>query len=158
MECTNPWKRLGAYFIDYIIIGIPMGLIGLGMLYMFWVSHPEIMTAIQSNTDPSPEFIMGIYASFMKYMIFAQIASACVYWLYSALLESSVWQATLGKKIFKIKVVGKDGQRISFGRASARFFGKFVSSMVWPIFIAIFFMDHKQALHDLPADTYVIDA
>src|SRR5262245_25912782 len=42
-------------------------------------------------------------------------------WLsYSALLESSPWQATLGKKIFKLRVYDSRGGRLSFLQAAMR--------------------------------------
>jgi uncharacterized RDD family membrane protein YckC len=40
--------------------------------------------------------------------------------LYGALLESSSWQATVGKKLTGLKVYGQAGERLSFGRAAAR--------------------------------------
>src|SRR5208337_3441946 len=38
-------------------------------------------------------------------------------WLYGALMESSSYQATVGKMIFGMKVTDLNGNRISFGRA-----------------------------------------
>src|SRR5262245_18205594 len=47
---------------------------------------------------------------------------------YFALLESSSWQATLGKLTLGIKVTDTHGNRISFGRATGRYFLKSVSA------------------------------
>src|ERR1700679_3945780 len=50
-------------------------------------------------------------------------------WLYFAWLESSVQQATLGKRAVGIKVTDVAGHRIGFGRATGRYFGKILSSV-----------------------------
>jgi hypothetical protein len=64
-----------------------------------------------------------IFAALDKREGWALLLQAMVWWLYKALMESSNWQATLGKKALGIKVSDEYGQRISFGRASARFWG-----------------------------------
>src|SRR5437763_7363921 len=45
-------------------------------------------------------------------------------WIYEASLESSSKQATLGKMALGLKVTDEYGNRITFARASARFFSK----------------------------------
>jgi uncharacterized RDD family membrane protein YckC len=78
-------------------------------------------------------------------------------WLYYSLLESSAWQATLGKKALGLEVTDLDGNRISFGRATGRFFAKFISSIILGIgYIMAGFTEKKQALHDILAGTLVI--
>lgn len=78
-------------------------------------------------------------------------------WLYYALFESSVWQATLGKKALGLEVTDMQGRRIGFGRASGRFFGKILSTIILFIgFFMIGFTERKQGLHDILAGTLVI--
>ena len=78
-------------------------------------------------------------------------------WIYYASLESSAWQATLGKKILGLKVTDLAGNRISFGRASGRFFGKILSGMIIGIgFLMAGFTERKQALHDILAGCLVL--
>ena len=48
---------------------------------------------------------------------------------YFALMESSRWQGTLGKQAMRIKVTNMNGERISFGRATGRYFVKIISSV-----------------------------
>ena len=80
-----------------------------------------------------------------------------VSWLYFALLESSPKQATLGKMALGIKVTDLDGNRISFGRATGRFFAKIISGVILMIgYIMAAFTAKKQALHDIIASTLVI--
>jgi uncharacterized RDD family membrane protein YckC len=91
-------------------------------------------------------------------MIFRLILISLVLkWLYYALLESSAWQATLGKKALGLEVTDLEGHRIGFGRATGRFFGKIVSGFIlWIGFIMAGFTEKKQALHDMMAGTLVI--
>ncbi|MDE5090457.1 MAG: RDD family protein [Trichodesmium sp. St19_bin2] len=52
-------------------------------------------------------------------------------WLYFAILESSQIQGTLGKQIVGISVTDLRGNKISFGKATARYFGKSFFLVVW---------------------------
>ncbi len=45
-------------------------------------------------------------------------------WLYYAILESYQIQGTLGKQVIGISVTDLQGDKISFGKATARYFGK----------------------------------
>jgi uncharacterized RDD family membrane protein YckC len=79
-------------------------------------------------------------------------------WLYFALMESSTKQATLGKMALGIVVTDMDGKRLSFGRATGRYFGKIVSGIILCIgFIMIAFTEKKQGLHDMMANTLVVN-
>jgi len=51
-------------------------------------------------------------------------------WLYFALMESSGKCASLGKMALGIKVTDLNGNRISFGKATGRFFGKMISGVI----------------------------
>ena len=73
-------------------------------------------------------------------------------------MESSARQATYGKSAMSPRVTNLDGQRISFGHATGRFFAKIVSGMI-PFaigFLMAAFTERKQALHDLIAGTLVL--
>jgi uncharacterized RDD family membrane protein YckC len=77
-------------------------------------------------------------------------------WLYEALMESSSYQATLGKMIFGMKVTDLSGNRISFERATGRHFAKYLSGMILGIgYIMVGLTERKQGLHDLLAGTLV---
>lgn len=78
-------------------------------------------------------------------------------WLYSAVMESSPAQATLGKMAMGIKVTDLDGRPISFGRATGRHFGKIISGLLLLIgYIMAAFTERKQALHDIMAGCLVV--
>ena len=77
-------------------------------------------------------------------------------WLYEALMESSSYQATLGKMIFGLKVTDLYGNRIDFARATGRHFAKILSGIILGIgFIMVGFTERKQGLHDMIAGTLV---
>jgi uncharacterized RDD family membrane protein YckC len=77
-------------------------------------------------------------------------------WLYEAFMESSSYQATLGKMIFGMKVTDLAGNRISFERATGRHFAKWLSAMILLIgYIMVGLTERKQGLHDLLAGTLV---
>lgn len=80
-----------------------------------------------------------------------------IWWGYSAGMISSNFQATFGKKILGLKVVGLDGCRISFARASGRFFASILSGLIFGIgYLMVAFNPKKQGLHDQIAGTYVV--
>jgi uncharacterized RDD family membrane protein YckC len=85
-------------------------------------------------------------------------------WLYWALLESSAWQATLGKKALGLYVTDLAGNRPTFGRASGRFFAGRGIAMIPSLgglyylldCIMAGFTEKKQALHDMIASCLVM--
>ena len=79
------------------------------------------------------------------------------YWLYEALLTSSSWQGTVGKRVLRLKVTDEAGNRIGFGRATGRFFAKLLSQFIlWIGFIMVAFTERKRGLHDMMAGTLVM--
>ncbi|MEQ9300131.1 MAG: RDD family protein [Cyclobacteriaceae bacterium] len=76
---------------------------------------------------------------------------------YHAGLESSRYQATLGKKYHGLRVVDKEGQPLSFTKALLRILLKFVSAAIaLGGFTMIAFNKRKQGLHDYILGTYIV--
>jgi uncharacterized RDD family membrane protein YckC len=126
--------RLIAFLIDFIILMIIKYLVAI---------------AFNLDIEIRNELFHPIYLG-------AHPANLIIVWLYFAVLESSTKQATIGKFIMKLKVVDVNNNKISFGKASIRFFVKIFSGLIFGIgFIMIAFTKHKQGLHDLAAGTYV---
>jgi uncharacterized RDD family membrane protein YckC len=75
-----------------------------------------------------------------------------VFCLYSAILESSRWQATVGKRVIGIIVTDLADRRISFGQA----FVRSAAQIFGLAYVAAPFTRQKQGLHDLVAATLVI--
>jgi uncharacterized RDD family membrane protein YckC len=138
------WRRLGASLIDGMIIwigGIIMGII-LGSLIGLFLGIRGTDMAIIKKVAVTNVYIIG----------------TVLHWLYYALLESSSRQATLGKMAIGIIVTDYDGGRISFGRASGRYWGKMVSALILMIgFIMAGFTERKQGLHDIMAGCLVLN-
>ena len=82
-----------------------------------------------------------------------------VWWIYFAVLHSSTWQASLGKRLLGIKVVDENMNRISFGRATGRYFAEIISALILGIgYLMVGWTKKKQGLHDIIAGTYVTKA
>jgi uncharacterized RDD family membrane protein YckC len=87
----------------------------------------------------------------------ASIVTALLGWGYFAGMESSERQATIGKGAMGIYVTDIDGNRISFLRATGRYFAKYLSGFILLIgYIMAAFTARKQALHDILAGTLVL--
>jgi len=145
------WIRFLAYIIDRIILST------VAAPFYFILVLPRILPIIEdaqrNQEPPSPEMIGTIIASAVLYGCLFLLGA----WLYDALLTSSAWQGTVGKKVLRLKVTDEAGNRISFARATGRFFGKIVSTLIMYIgFIMIAFTDRKRGLHDMIAGTLVM--
>ena len=91
----------------------------------------------------------------MAFIVILAIGS----WLYCAFAESSAWRATVGKRILGLHVVTAQGDRISFGQATARHLMKFLSLFMLMIgFMMAGWTKRRQALHDFPPDCLVTRA
>jgi uncharacterized RDD family membrane protein YckC len=85
------------------------------------------------------------------------VVDTVIGWLYFAAMERSARQATLGKRALGIVATDLGGRRISFPRATGRYFAKIISAVI--LFIGYLmqpFTEKRQALHDLIAGTLAI--
>ena len=147
------YASFGLRFLAYLIDSILMMIIIIPLVLIFGV-----LMAVVGGEGAFEEGTAGGEAIPAALSLILNLISIIPMWLYSAILESSVWQATIGKKIFGIRVTDLSGNRISFGRATGRFFGKnFISSMICAVgFIMAAFTEKKQGLHDMIASTLVV--
>ena len=138
------WLRFAAYLIDTIIVS----------LVFVPVSFVLGMILAASSDGGGDEATAGlIQAANMGINLVTIFAT----WLYSSLLESSSWQGTVGKKLIGWRVTDLHGNRISFGKATGRHFGKMLSSLICLVgFIMAAFTEKRQALHDQLAGTLVL--
>jgi uncharacterized RDD family membrane protein YckC len=144
------WLRFLAHLIDHVILGI------VAAPLFFILVLPVILRVAndaERNQEPSPEMIIAILSSVFIYVVLAFVGQ----WLYEALLTSSSWQGTVGKRVLQLKVTDELGNRIGFGRATGRFFAKILSSMFFCVgFIMVGLTDRKRGLHDMLASTLVM--
>jgi uncharacterized RDD family membrane protein YckC len=146
------WLRVVAAIIDGIVISIPF------VPFMFALFSGMIPMLMRS---PNPqEILFALLPRFALLVVLSQIAS----WLYWALMESSSWQATLGKKALGLYVTDLAGRRASFGRTSARFCSGRLAGIV-PYLGGLYFLvdcicagltERKQAIHDMIAGCLVL--
>ena len=123
------WQRVGAYFLDFLIILIPLHAVEWLILGPKWSGNRVSILIIDITAR----------------------------WLYDALQESGPYMATFGKRALGLKVTDMHGHRITFGQATGRHFGKFISGLL--IGIGYFMMlwdDKRQNLHDKMAGTLVL--
>lgn len=143
------WERFAAAFIDGIVTGVASNIITYATLGVTDFSDSEPISPYQ---DPADQLI-AIYTGMLPALVISTVMS----WLYSAFMESSANQGTLGKMALNIKVTDLYGERISFGRATGRFFAKYISAFTLLIgYIMAAFTERKQALHDMIAGTLVM--
>jgi uncharacterized RDD family membrane protein YckC len=127
------WRRVGSFLLDGLIIGTPVSLV-------------------------SSAIAMGRHLNFTADLTKLQLAFGIpLAFFYFTLLESSKLQATLGKLAVNTRVTDLKGNRISFGRASVRFLGHFLSAIILYIgFIIMLFNKKRQTMHDNIAGTLVM--
>lgn len=137
------WLRFVAAFLDGLLLQVVIMPIAFMVGLVVGVAGGAV-----SMPEPGTELVAGIGG-----MALGLVAG----WLYSALMESSQKQATLGKMLLGIRVTDEQGQRISFARATGRHFAKLVSAITLFIgYIMAGFTAKKQALHDMMAGTLVV--
>jgi len=134
------WRRVAAFLIDLVILyAIELVLVLVLVLYV---------VNLTGVTDDAIDVIVHL---------FIQLFQLIGVWLYFSLFESSQKQATPGKLALHIKVVGPDGSRISFGRATGRHFAKILSGLTLGVgYIMAGFTAKRQTLHDIVADCFAV--
>ena len=137
------WKRFLASLLDGLIITACFSLLVLVFGVGMWDGRTRY-------DGPAAWAALSGMALFFMLEIVAS-------WLYFALMESSKNQGTLGKMALGLRVTDIEGRRISFGRATGRYFGKILSGMTLLIgYLMAVFTQKKQALHDFVAGTLVL--
>lgn len=125
------WLRLGAYLIDSVLSSVVIFIAA--FLWGFTMAASGVYDRDLIEGSGSIIGVLGV-------------------WLYYALFESSSKQATPGKLAFDFVVTDMNGERISFGKATARYFGMILSGLMLGFgFIMCAFTEKKQCLHDILA-------
>jgi uncharacterized RDD family membrane protein YckC len=169
--------RLGAFFIDYSIIAsfillivLPLGTLLFAVVLGFDLSNIQ---ADPRLSDPQTNQTLRVFLRTLTI-----ISSSVVYWFYSAFLESSKWQATIGKRIMGLYITDTDGKKIAFRKAALRSSIKIFCGIIpcsvetlWsmPLFSGICYLgfgyfinlgmvllsEKHQGVHDKVAETFV---
>jgi uncharacterized RDD family membrane protein YckC len=139
------WRRFVALIIDSLILYIVTAPLSLLFNVPMW--------ALMRGDQPTTADLAALMGSMMG----LAALSSLIHWLYFALMESSPKQATLGKMALNLRVTDQQGRRISFGRATGRFFAKIISGLTFLIgYLMAAFTERKRALHDMIAGTLVV--
>jgi len=149
------WLRVVAHVIDSAILIIPCWLIF--VVVMVAAGGTGVLLNLRDRGTGDPAAVAAALAPMIG-IIFLAVAFLIVgVWLYYAYFESSPQQATIGKKVMSLRVTDRDGNRLSFGHASGRYFSKIITGLV-PLgigWILAGVTERKQALHDFIAGTLV---
>jgi uncharacterized RDD family membrane protein YckC len=152
VEYAGFWLRFLALLIDNVVLGLGLILILIPLIFLTGLHE------LLGQFHPDEELNDAGVFMLMGFVFLLATASLVVTWLYHALMESSEWQATLGKKALGLVVTNMAGQRVSFARSTGRHLGKIITNMV-PVFIGYImagFTAKKQALHDMLAGCLVL--
>ena len=136
------WLRGCAFAIDTFILSMIFGMI---------VSYypTQLMIFPDPNTQSLLAFPRVTLAGFA--LLFA------IMWAYYVLFETSSWQGTPGKRLFRLYVADLSGKKITFWRSSIRYFGRKISEATFLVgYIVAGFTEKKQALHDILAGSIVL--
>ena len=135
------WVRLGAVTIDVAILYFLMVVLNI-LVHMLDPVFPGTLPTINFGFFLIPFFFLGL-GFIGYYLLFLlegplsfEIAFFSTPWvilltlltppLYFSLLESSAWQATLGKRLLGLVVTDPEGKRIAVIRAIGRFYAKWI--------------------------------
>ena len=138
------WMRLLAYIADYFILAI------LTNYVLYFIAFTTGKTfAIHTYSD--------IFKMSISDMILLQIITGVTLIVYNTVGEVSQLKGSIGKFLFRLVVVDVEGFGQSFLIALLRNFVKVFSVFFLYLgFLPIFFTEHRQAIHDLLAKTYVV--
>ncbi|PKP36727.1 MAG: RDD family protein [Bacteroidetes bacterium HGW-Bacteroidetes-15] len=150
------WLRLAAYLVDWAILsvaGLFIAIPAIGAIVWFAIGFEHVHDPKDFLADGNlmkVGIIIGI-------VILLSLFSLVMGWLYYALMESSSYGGTVGKIAVGIKVTTMEGERVTFGRATGRYFARIITNLTFFIgYIMVAFTDKQQALHDMIASCLVI--
>ncbi len=148
------WLRFVAYIIDYIIIYVVQSFIFIPILGIFGISFASQMNNMEGMSEAEA---MGMVASMMAMAGTTALLSAIIAILYWTFMESSKFQATVGKLVLGLQVTDVNGAKLDFVKALIRNVSKIISGMILFIgYIMAGFTEKKQGLHDIIAGTLVV--
>jgi len=133
------WLRFSAALLDGFLMSFP--------LFVFVFFSVFVVRLVSARRyDPA----IGILAALAAITLL-------VPWLYFSFLESSYWQATIGKSLLRLYVADLEGHRLTRSRAMGRNLAKYLSNLTVGVgYVMCGFTKRKQALHDVVAGCLVL--
>ena len=148
------WLRFAAYVIDYIIIYVVQSFVFIPVLGVLGISFASKMDSMDNMSDAES---MGMAMGFAAVMAATALLTTIIAILYWSIMESSKYQATVGKMALGLRVSDVDGQNLDFVKSLIRNVCKIISGMILGIgYIMAGFTERKQGLHDIIAGTLVV--
>ena len=149
-------RRFFAFVIDAILLLVFITVAatffnlvqGLKYLYFIAVQHAPVSELTVAGTNE---------AAFTPIVAAIGVLFFVIPWLYFAGFECSRGMATPGKTLMRIVVTDTEGNRLTFARATIRYFVKYISAAIILIgFIMIGLTQKRQGLHDKVAGCLVL--
>ena len=138
------WLRAAAFVIDSLVLVIPTFVMLVLAVALLRVELPS-PEALEAGTLPPMRFFLPMEAAFLT-----------VHWLYFALMESSAWQGTLGKRALGSASPMCTAGVFRWPRERAFFREARLGDDVVVGYVMAGFTERKQALHDIIADCIVV--
>jgi uncharacterized RDD family membrane protein YckC len=130
-EYAGFWIRFGAKFVDGIILNVASQIV-------------QLIVGLAMKSAPDAAVIIGMVIG---------LAINAAYVIYF----TGKFGQTPGKMACKIEIIRTDGEPMTYGRATGRYFAEFLSSLTLLIgYIMAAFDEEKRALHDRICDTRVV--
>ena len=143
-----PWRRLASWAVD----GLLLGLVAAPVVWLALAAGPRA-GGRPADIDSLLAQAARMGRTLIPIVAFVALAAS----VYSA-LSVALMGATLGKRLFRLEVVGRDGRRPSPRRAAARAALALVSfSLLGLGCLLALFSRSGRALHDFLAGTYVVE-
>ena len=118
------WMRLVAFIIDAIIIGILQSFVFVPILGVLGIS---IFNSTPDMSDPDQ--VAGMVATIVAAMGTVWILAMIIQILYFTFMESSKYQATVGKLALGIIVTDVNGAKLDFTQALVRNLCRIISNI-----------------------------
>lgn len=127
------WMRLWAFAIDSLIASSIVGIFINPIFHLFDWSLSD------SNWYAPIAVISGL-----------------IYYSYFVVM-TKIWQQTIGKMVFGIKVKTINGEKLNWGTVIFReVVGRFINNTIPVLYIIIAFMPNNKSIQDIIADTIVV--
>lgn len=150
MKTAKPLNRVAAYIVDFLITGITM-------LVVYFIFSFDFIFLFNKG-------ILNMDFNTAIHFYRVTVVNALLICSYFTLVPYILDGQTLGKKIFRIKVVMVDGSKITFaslfvreilGKLLLNFINIFLANLA--SFVLMLYREDKRAIGDIFAKTMVVD-
>ena len=142
--------RFTAWLIDVFVLMLPI---------LLWEMTVESITGFDIDTLQfgEPGTTPQVPPGTTEFLIWFHVGAAVIRGAYWSLLESSRWQATVGKKVMGVVVTDERGHRAPLSQTFVRYVGRLLCELTFGIgYLLVLFDPRRQGLHDRVARTLVV--